>query len=101
MKTDTYTKAILTIIALCLIVIVLRDIPFTTPARAQSFGTASALDVRVVNTPEVRIATPYEGLDVRIKNAVQLDIPYRGIDVNVKNPVALDIPYGGIKVDVQ
>lgn len=34
--TDRYTKTILTIIAVCLVVIVIRDIEFTRPATAQA-----------------------------------------------------------------
>jgi hypothetical protein len=38
MKTDTYTKIVLTIIAICLVVIVVEDIPIVEEANAQSAG---------------------------------------------------------------
>lgn len=105
MKTDLYTKIILTVIAVCLVITVVKDIPLLTTARAghtAGSGYASEIiDVRVVNTPDVNIRTSYQGLDVNVKNAVKLDVPYNGLDVNLKSGIKLDIPYGGLDVNVK
>ena len=45
MKTDLYTKSILTIIACCLLYIVARDLPLVQNTYAQSRGT---VDVNIV-----------------------------------------------------
>lgn len=79
MKTDLYTKTILTVIALCLTVIVLKDI--------QIIPTAYASDKTVVDTresdTEYRLVpiSNMETLDVRI-----VDInTYDELNVNVKS----------------
>ncbi len=108
MKTDTYTKIILTVIAVCLIVIIVKDISIVTPVSAHplsGYSSAGTVDVRVVNTPDVKVTGfPYSGaLDVNVKNMpkVKVDVPYSGLEVNVKNAVKVDVPFGGLEVKVQ
>lgn len=38
MKTDRYTKTVLTIIAACLVILVFKSTPLSTPVHAQSQG---------------------------------------------------------------
>ena len=45
MKTHTYTKCVLTVIAFCLLCLVVRDGPLVATAHAQSRGT---VDVNIV-----------------------------------------------------
>lgn len=52
MKVDLYTKVILTVIALCLIVIVIRDIEFIPEARAQSSSRDEVVRVQLVGIRE-------------------------------------------------
>ncbi|EZH74519.1 hypothetical protein ATO12_12170 [Aquimarina atlantica] len=69
MKTDTYTKSIITIIAICLVVIVIRDIDIFPKAYANNTPTTNyglipinddgSITVRLSNTDEI---------DVNIKN---------------------------------
>lgn len=93
MKTDSYTKAILTVIAVALIALVVQNfdvVPTVTANTASNsslsnsetmdvnivsingrsfFGTS--LKVEVVNTPEVEIKIPFgsDGLDVNVTNS--------------------------------
>ncbi|MDE6446623.1 MAG: hypothetical protein K2L06_07170 [Alistipes sp.] len=81
MKTDFYTKAVLTVIAVCLVVIVLRDISFVTPAKADSLpGPAAAclyedvVNVRIVEMPRVEVRAPFGGFEVDVRDMPGLDI---------------------------
>ncbi len=89
MKNDKYTKTILTIIAVALIVIAIQNSKLVPTVNASAStgllnsGTidvnivsingrsiyGSGLDVRVVNTPEVKIKSSYGGLDVNVTNS--------------------------------
>lgn len=97
MKTDLYTKILLTIIAISLVIIVLRDVSITPTATAQT-NTLGVLDVNLVAINGIRLYD--DCLEVNVKNKVQFEIPYWGLDVNVKNKVELDTPYGGLDVRV-
>ncbi|WP_024770633.1 hypothetical protein [Aquimarina macrocephali] len=69
MKTDTYTKSIITIIAICLVIIVIRDIDIIPKAYANNVPPTNygllpinddgSITVRLSNTDEI---------DVNIKN---------------------------------
>ena len=82
MKTDFYTKAILTVIALCLVLIVLRDISFVTPAKADPLPDPAAaaylskdvVNVRIVEIPRVEICAPFGGFQVDVREMPGLDI---------------------------
>jgi hypothetical protein len=64
MKTDLYTKIVLTVIAVCLCIIAMKDIPFVSPAVAQnSTGPVSVNIVGVAgykfSTVDVTSVEPY------------------------------------------
>ncbi len=82
MKTDLYTKAILTVIAICLVLIVLRDIPFVTPAKADplpapaaaAYLSSEVVNVRIVEMPRVEVCAPFSGFEVDVRDMPGLDI---------------------------
>ena len=101
MKTDSYTKSILTVIAIALIALVFQNfnvVPAVTAKASPSTSTSNSgtidvnivsvngrsffgtsLQVEVVNTPEVEVVnTP----KVEIKTPFGIG----GLDVNVTNP---------------
>ena len=45
MRVDAYTKAVLTVIAIALVVLVLRDVPLVSTARAQATATRCTGDI--------------------------------------------------------
>lgn len=115
MKSDFYTKFILTIIAISLVILVLKDTNIITPVNASpAFSNSSSsetvdvnivsingnstyygLKVSVENTPTVKIESLY-GLDVNIKNTPTVKIDdYSAIDVNVKNTPTVKVDDGG------
>ncbi len=63
MKVDMYTKAMLTVIACCLLYFVARDLSVVQDAHAQSRGV---VEVNIVQVAGVRIAS-YDALPVKIK----------------------------------
>lgn len=79
-KIDLYTKLVLTVIAISLSVIAIRDIELIPSVQAHPMTLApqAPLDVNIVSVP-------YSGIDINVKNKIKLDIPYGGLDVNVKN----------------
>lgn len=69
MKTDLYTKVVLTIIAICLVCIVTKDVSFVP--EAQAVGFSERVDVNIVsvagynfNKADVDLSAPY--LPVRV-----------------------------------
>ncbi|MBI5821011.1 MAG: hypothetical protein HZA88_18735 [Verrucomicrobia bacterium] len=65
MKVDLYTKVILTVIALCLTVIVIRDIEFIPEARAQFSSRDEVVSVQIVGIDKA-INRSWEALSVKI-----------------------------------
>ena len=94
MKTDLYTKTILTVIAVALITLVFQNfdvVPTATASPSPNLSNMNAnastgtidvnivsingyslfgktLEVEVTNTPEVKIDSDYGGLDVNVTN---------------------------------
>lgn len=64
MKTDLYTKIVLTVIALALVCLALQNFQFITPAQASTTMTHEIIDVRIVDHS---LAT-YEALPVTVTN---------------------------------
>lgn len=84
MKTDLYSKIVLTVIAACLVVIVLRDTQVITPAYAT---------VAPAPLDQNNIKANYDGsINVRV-----IEVS-RTIPVDVKS---VNTPYGGFPVDVK
>ena len=75
MKTDMYTKAVLTIIALCLSVIVIKDL--------EIIPKAHAADNAITSVPINYAAIPINedgSINVRFANTETLDVNIREID---------------------
>jgi len=68
MKVDWYTKVILTIIAVCMVVIVIRGTDFIYPAHASPGGV---VDVRIVSIDEG--SGRWEALPVKINDTVEVN----------------------------
>lgn len=71
MNIDAYTKAVLTVIAACLVWIVLKDANIVTPAHAQTVATVT--DVNIVQIGGSPVAAPADDrsiatLPVRVMN---------------------------------
>lgn len=84
MKTDTYTKTILTIIAICLTFNVLKDIDLIATAQATDFSKSKALELAPVSeTIDVRIVdiNTYDELNVNLKSVDTYD----EVKVNLKS----------------
>lgn len=65
MKTDRYTKVVLTVIAACLIILVFKNTDWVEPANAaprSQLSTSETVDVRIVDVSR------YTLLPVEIKN---------------------------------
>jgi hypothetical protein len=92
MKVDIYTKIILTVIAVCLTVIVLRDINIVSEAHAQAQAQARARELAsgedVINVQLVGIKkthrAPWDNLPVEVKNR-------NALDVKVKNLMSIPV----------
>jgi hypothetical protein len=82
MKTDTYTKTMLTIIAAALMVIAFNQFPFAnnSEAHSKSFNTYNTLPVNSDGSVNVKIMSD---MDVNIKSLGGSSI-YGALPVNVK-----------------
>ena len=63
MKPDLYTKAVLTVIASCLVYFVVKDVVLIPDAHAQSGGV---VDVNIVKIDGSRVNSQYVSLPVRM-----------------------------------
>ena len=91
MKTDLYTKSILTIIAICLIILIARDYNLITPANANR-NLANIpqydqiVDVRIVGTGN------YTEIPVKIaNNNTPLPVKIQGVDFSIMNALPVKI----------
>ncbi|AXT61021.1 hypothetical protein D1816_11910 [Aquimarina sp. AD10] len=81
MKSDSYTKLILTVIALCLVIIVVRDIDIIPKAHANE----------VSNTKYGALPINEDGsITVRLSNSDQIDVNIKNIDTYDKLRVDLN-----------
>ena len=109
MKIDLYTKVILTIIALCLVVLTISQTDFFTSAKAdpspwdqQISGARANLDGSL-NVRVIEVSAPMNGIPVEIKrnstnNVVPVEVrkvsyPSSGVPVEVKNRYIPTKPY--------
>ncbi|WP_298317818.1 hypothetical protein [uncultured Aquimarina sp.] len=81
MRTDSYTKAILTIIAVCLSIIVLKDINIIPKAYANGTGTSSNYGIVPINDDGT--------IMVKLDTSDQIDVNIKGINT-----------YDKLKVDI-
>ncbi|MDY8136540.1 hypothetical protein [Aquimarina sp. 2201CG5-10] len=113
MKTDTFSKTILTIIAACLVIIVLRDINMIPKAHASTSSTSIGYGLVPVNEDgsiTVRLSN-YDVIDVNIKDIDTYDklkVDLNSISTNEELDINIDevggsyLSSGGpIKVKVQ
>ena len=80
MKVDLYTKSVLTVIAVCLVILTLQTLQLPKTYAVPASTTAAfnneirpnydgSINVRVIEMePEVKISTPMSGLPVQIKD---------------------------------
>lgn len=76
MKTDTYTKIILTVIATCLSVIVLKDFDIITTAYAETPKHKNEMNRNYVSIP----VNDDGSINVRMNYDQIVDVRIRGID---------------------
>lgn len=81
MKTDVYTKIVLTVIAVCLVIIVFRSIDFIPTAQAVQATPAMPQSKEVI---EVRLVGVDYGVEVpvKIKSISDRSLPVKIEDVN-------------------
>jgi len=98
MKTDIYTKVVLTIIAIALSVIAVQNMSLVRPAHAadkkmvadeinvniQKIGGSSVYGALPVNLKEVGGSNFYGNLPVNIKEVSGSSVSYNGIPVNIQ-----------------
>ena len=90
MKTDPYTKTLLTVIAVCLVICVLRDVPLVPPAHAQeALRPPRPMPAEVMQVDIVRVA------GAPVMRDAAWPVTVRGT-VEVEGTVGIDGP-----VDVQ
>jgi len=100
MKTDLYTKTILTIIAICLTINVIKEFEIIPKAHASKNAIETAKDYKLVpisenNTLDVRIVDidTYDKLDVNLKSIEtydELKVNINTIDTNDELDVNID-----------
>ncbi len=95
MKTDAYSRVLLTVITVCVVVLTLRQIDLLPRAAAGPSSEAGFLPGTnadgSVNVRVVSVEVPYGGFPVEVKS-----FPSRTMPVEIK-----DVPYGGIPVEVK
>ncbi len=112
MKTDSYTKFIFTIIAICLVIIVIRDLEIIPKAHANTTATSNyglipvnddgSITVRIGNTDEIDVniknIDTYDKLKVDLNSISTRD----ELDINIDEIGGSYISSGGpIKVKLQ
>lgn len=90
MKTDVYTKIVLTIIAICLIVIVLKDVKFFSVVNANNTGLKLESSINYSLVPMNEDGS----INVKFNNNDVIDVRLRGIDE------ASNLRWETIKVEV-
>lgn len=103
MKTDLYTKTILTIIAVCLTINVVKDadiIPSAYAAEPENPAVDNPLNTNVTETIDVRIVdiNTYDELNVNVKNIDTYDemkVNIKSIDTSDELDVNIDEVGGG------
>lgn len=94
MKVDLYTKTVLTVIAVCLVVLTLHQVSVVPRAYAAPAIANSGNDLKPnydgsINVRVLEISTPSNGLPVDLKNIS----PYEKMRVQVENSYIYTKPY--------
>lgn len=96
MKTDTYTKFILTVIAICLVVIIAKDVTLVPKAHATNDVTTipanpnyGLIPINPDGTVTVKLA-PSDVMDVNIKQITTHD----ELDINIDEVGGSYVSYG-------
>lgn len=84
MRTDTYTKSVLTVIALCLLCIVINQFDFLPKAHATSEVNFATVPINEDGTINVRVLSFDPAADMNVNITGCFDCP---LDVKVKNQV--------------
>lgn len=98
MKTDLYTKAVLTVIAVSLFTIALQNMTF--------IGTANASDKKMiadeidVNIKEIGGSSVYGALPINLKEVGGSSF-YGNLPVNIKEVSGTNVNYSGLPVNIQ
>ena len=103
MKTDRFTKTVLSIIAICLVIIVFRDTQIIPEAQATSNSTMNNIPnyafIPVNEDGSINVKlTPYQTIDVNLKNIDTYDelrVDLRNINTNDELDVNIDEIGGG------
>lgn len=82
MKSDRYTKTVLTVIALCLVIIAGKNLALFPAAQASNADQTNSftlplnadgtVDVRVVEMPDVTIDSRWKTVNVNVVNTVEV-----------------------------
>lgn len=118
MKTDKYTKIVLTVIAICLVINIVKEFNIVPSAYANEgkatlapegfklvpINTAQVMDVRIVdiNTSDelnvnLKRVSTYDPIKVNLKKIETSD----KLDVNLKELGGRWIPYGALPVKIE
>ena len=89
MKTDLYTKTILTIIAVALVIIALQNTNAVPKAHAQEIPVRAVgsgpIDVNIVSIDGRQPFAMDGSLQVTSSSPLEIKVPYGALDVNVTN----------------
>ncbi len=98
MKTDFYTRFMLTVIAVCLSIIVLRDIPIFPKAQASDKNTFTPYGTNGVIDVNIKSIDTSDELDVNISGvntSDELDVNISGVETSDELDVNIDEIGGG------
>ena len=89
MKTDLYTKTILTIIAVALVILAFQNTNVVPKVHAQEIPvraiSSGPIDVNIVSIDGRRPFATNGSLQVTLNSPLEIKAPYGGLDVNVQN----------------
>lgn len=101
-KTDSYTKVVLTVIAVCLTIITLKHVDIIPNAYAGDNATTlpqlsdGSVDVYIKDFPYETLKVEFDDPSVSIK-----DFPYENLDINLAQIGGFSAGSGKLKVEVE
>lgn len=100
MKTDTYTKTVLTIIAICLICLVFKNQDIVPTANANSSKAASMLSSETVDVRIVGVSS-YTSIPVKLESGNStMNVKITGVDTYNALPVKIESTDKNIPVKI-